>query len=53
MSYLVAIPGLLTAAATDMASIGSTLSAANAAALAPTMGVLPAAADEVSAAITS
>src|ERR1700677_2685497 len=53
MSYLVATPDLLTAAATDVAGIGSTLREANAAALAPTTGVIPAAADEVSAAITS
>ncbi|MGB9303686.1 MAG: PE family protein, partial [Mycobacterium sp.] len=52
MSYLVAVPEMLQAAATDLAGIGSTLSEANAAAAAPTTGLLAAGADEVSAAVT-
>ena len=40
---------MLSAAAGDLHSIGSAVSAANAAAAAPTTGVVPAAADEVSA----
>ena len=44
---------MVTAAATDLANIGSTISSANAAAAVPTTGVLAAAADEVSAAIAS
>ncbi|ORA85636.1 hypothetical protein BST27_30615, partial [Mycobacterium intermedium] len=35
MSYLVAVPELVTAAATQVAGIGSSLSAANAAAAVP------------------
>ena len=42
-------PQMLSAAAGDLHSIGSAVSAANAAAAAPTTGVVPAAADEVSA----
>ena len=53
MSYVVAIPEALVAAASDLAGIGSMLSTANAAAAASTTGVLAAGADEVSAAITS
>ena len=48
MSLLLAVPESLVAAASDVAGIGSTLSMANAAAAAPTTGVLAAAADEVS-----
>ena len=51
MSYLVAAPEFLASAATDLSSIGSNLSAAHAAAAAPTTGVLAAAEDEVSAGI--
>jgi PE family len=51
MSYLVATPEIMTAAATDLAGIGSNLSAAHMAAAAPTLAVIPAAADEVSAGI--
>ncbi|OBI10929.1 hypothetical protein A5712_10880 [Mycobacterium sp. E2327] len=51
MSYVMAAPELMAAAAADVAGIGSTLSAAHLAAAAPTVGVIPAAADEVSAAI--
>jgi hypothetical protein len=43
----------MTSAATDLATIGSDLSAAHLGAVAPTVAVLPAAADEVSAAIAS
>ncbi|WP_448471077.1 cellulose binding domain-containing protein [Mycobacterium kansasii] len=51
MSYVTAVPEALAAAARDITGIGSTLSAANAAAAAPTTGLLAAGADEVSAAI--
>ena len=53
MSYVIAAPEMMTAAATDLANIGSTLSEANAAAAAPTTAVVAAAEDEVSAAIAS
>ncbi|MDR3740164.1 MAG: PE family protein, partial [Terracidiphilus sp.] len=53
MSFVIAAPELVTAAATDLANIGSTISAANAAAAAPTTGMLAAAEDEVSAAIAA
>ncbi|ORA08484.1 PE family protein, partial [Mycobacterium angelicum] len=53
MTYVVVAPEMVAAAATDLANVGSTLSAANAAAAAPTMGVLAAGADEVSAAIAA
>ena len=53
MSYVVAAPEMVGAAATDLASIGSTISAANAGAAAPTTGVLAVAGDEVSAAIAA
>lgn len=49
MSYVTAQPEALTTAAASLAGIGSTISAENAAAAAPTTGVVPAAADEVSA----
>jgi hypothetical protein len=51
MSYVMAAPEMMAAAATDVAAIGSTLRAAHLAAAAPTVAVLPAAADEVSASI--
>jgi hypothetical protein len=51
MSYLVLTPEVMTSAATDLAGIGSNLSAAHMAAAAPTLAVMPAAADEVSAGI--
>jgi hypothetical protein len=50
MSYVIAAPEMMTSAATDLATIGSTLSAAHMA-VAPTLAVIPAAADEVSASI--
>ncbi|WP_156748638.1 PE family protein, partial [Mycobacterium sp. E3198] len=53
MSLVIVAPELVTAAATDMESIGSALSAAHAAAAAPTTGILAAGADEVSAALAS
>jgi len=51
MSYVIAAPEILTSAATDLATIGSNLSAAHTAAGGPTLAVMPAAADEVSAAV--
>lgn len=51
MSSVIAVPGLMEAAAADLATIGSTVSAAHKAASSPTVAVLPAAADEVSASI--
>ncbi len=53
MSFVIAAPEMLTDATQRLASIGSAISAANAAAEAPTTGVLAAAADEVSAAIAT
>jgi PE family len=51
MSYVLATPELISAAATDLAAIGSTLDAAYQAATNPTMVLVPAAADEVSGAV--
>jgi hypothetical protein len=51
MSCVMAAPDMMAAAATDVAAVGSTLSAAHVAAAAPTVAVIPAAADEVSASI--
>ncbi len=53
MSFVIALPEVLGTAATDLTSLGSTISAANAAAAFPTTGVLAAAEDEVSAAIAA
>ena len=53
MSLVVAMPEVLGTAATDLAGLGSTLSAAHAAAATQTTGVLAAAEDEVSAAIAA
>ncbi|MGA7055515.1 MAG: PE family protein, partial [Mycobacterium sp.] len=53
MSSVIAVTELITTAATDLRNIGSTLSAANAAAAAQTMEVLAAAEDEVSEAIAA
>ena len=53
MSYLSAIPGIVQAAAADVAGIGSSLREASAAAAAPTTAVAAAAGDEVSAAISA
>jgi PE family len=49
MSYVTAQPEALTTAAGTLQGLGSALTAQNAAAAAPTTGVVPAAADEVSA----
>jgi hypothetical protein len=49
MSYVTTHPEMLSAAAGNLQDIGAAVSAGNAAAAAPTTGVLPAAADEVSA----
>ena len=49
MSFVTTQPEALTAAAANLAGIGTTMSAQNAAAAAPTTGLVPAAADEVSA----
>ena len=49
MSFVTIEPEMLTAAVGNLQSIGSAVSAGNAAATAPTTGVAPAAADEVSA----
>jgi hypothetical protein len=51
MSYVLAAPEMMAAAAADVAAVGSTLGAAHMAAVAPTVAVIPAAADEVSASI--
>ena len=51
MSLVIAAPDVMAAAATDLANIGSTIRAADAAAASPTTGILAAAEDEVSAAI--
>jgi PE family len=49
MSFVSIVPEMLSAAAGNLQSIGAAVSARNAAALAPTTGLIPAAADEVSA----
>lgn len=49
MSFVVTQPEILAAAAGNLQGIGSAVSAESAAAYAPTSGVTPAAADEVSA----
>ena len=49
MSFVTTQPEALTATAANLAGIGTTMSAQNSAAAAPTTGVIPAAADEVSA----
>ncbi|VBA34720.1 PE-PGRS family protein PE_PGRS16 [Mycobacterium innocens] len=53
MPVVFAAPDVVAAAATDLAGIEPAIRAANSAAAAPTTGLLPAAADEVSAAITA
>ncbi|WP_264917380.1 PE family protein, partial [Mycobacterium kiyosense] len=53
MSYVIAAPEWVAAAASDLAGIGSTLGAANAAAAIPTTALLAAGADEVSAAVAT
>jgi hypothetical protein len=49
MSFVTTQPELLGSAASSLQGIGSAMTAGNAAAAAPTTGVVPAAADEVSA----
>ncbi|BBZ12650.1 hypothetical protein MBRA_28450 [Mycobacterium branderi] len=49
MSFVTTQPEMLSAAAADLQGVGSVVSSANAAAAGPTTGVVPAAADEVSA----
>jgi hypothetical protein len=49
MSFVTAQPEMLAAAAGNLQGIGASMSAQSAAAAAPTTGVIPAAADEVSA----
>jgi hypothetical protein len=49
MSYVTTQPEALSATAANLAGIGATMSAQNSAAAAPTTGVIPAAADQVSA----
>jgi hypothetical protein len=53
MSFVFAAPQELATAASDLAGISSTLGAANAAAVAPTTGVLASAADQVSAQVAA
>ena len=53
MSYVVAVPEFVASAASDLAGVGSALSAARVVSAAPTTGVLAAGADEVSAAVAS
>lgn len=53
MSYVFALPEIVSAAATDVAAIGSAVSTANQAAAAATTAVLAAAEDEVSAGIAT
>lgn len=49
MSFVITVPEALTSAAGDLQSIGASMSAENAAAAAPTTGVVPPASDVVSA----
>ncbi|BBX72508.1 PE domain-containing protein [Mycobacterium shinjukuense] len=53
MSYVFALPEIMSAAATDVASIGSVVASANQGVAGATTGVLAAAEDEVSAAIAA
>jgi PE family len=53
VSFLIAAPQLIADAASNLANLGSTIGSANFAAVAATSGVMPAAADEVSAEIAS
>ncbi|ETW22544.1 PE family protein [Mycobacterium gastri] len=53
MSYLVVVPQLLSSAATELATIGTALNSAAAAAALPTTGIPAAAQDEVSVAVAS
>lgn len=49
MSFVIAVPETIAAAATDLADLGSTIAGANAAAAANTTSLLAAGADEISA----
>ncbi|MBL7659838.1 PE family protein, partial [Escherichia coli] len=53
MSFVFAVPEMVAATASDLASLGAALSEATAAAAIPTTQVLAAAADEVSAAVAA
>src|ERR1700741_2022555 len=53
MSYVIAAPEYVAAAAADLANIGSAISDANSAAWGPVSSMLPAGADEVSASIAA
>ncbi|MCV7124419.1 PE family protein, partial [Mycobacterium lacus] len=53
MSFVIAAPDVLATAAENLAGIGSSLAVANAAAAVPTSGLVAAAGDEVSAAVTA
>lgn len=53
MALLIATPEAMTAAAADLANIGSAVNAAHMTAAAPTVAVIPAAADEVSSGIAN
>ena len=53
MSFVIAAPEYMVAAATDLADLGSTINSAHTAAWAPTSNVLAAGADEVSAQIAA
>lgn len=53
MSFVIAAPEFVTAAASDLANIGSTIRAANAAAAGSTSQVFAAGADEISAAVAA
>ena len=53
MSFVIAAPEAVASAASNLASIGSTIGEANVAAAAPTTGVVAAGDDEVSSAIAS
>ncbi|WP_415823703.1 PE family protein, partial [Mycobacterium basiliense] len=53
MSYVVAAPGAVTAAAAHLASIGATVDTANSAAAIATTRLLPAGSDEVSVSVAS
>ena len=51
MSFVIVTPEMMAAAATDLAGIGSALSEAHMAGAAPTVALVPAGADEVSAGV--
>jgi|SRR5947209_19418036 len=53
MSFVAATPEFMTSAAADLATVGSNLNAAAAAASAPTSSIAAAGADEISSAVTA